>query len=103
MCCTIDFDDAPLADLPVEYPRRPGRILTRRPGELIVAALPPDLGGVILRVSCVSVHDRQVRIGIDCPRAWSLYTGELVGERLRFPSRPRMTQLRGPSRAAPPR
>jgi carbon storage regulator CsrA len=57
----------------------PGLILSRRVGEVLIVELPPELGGHILTIACVQVDRNQVKIGVNCPRDWNIYRGELQG------------------------
>jgi carbon storage regulator CsrA len=56
---------------------KPGLILSRRVGEVLVIELPAELGGHHIHLSCVQIDRNQTKIGIDCPRGWNIYRGEL--------------------------
>ena len=56
---------------------KPGLILTRRVGAVIMIELPEDLGGETLYVSCIQVDRNQTKIGIQCPKNWNIVRGEL--------------------------
>jgi sRNA-binding carbon storage regulator CsrA len=72
--------------MPQRY--KPGLVLARRPGEIAVIELPDSLGGHKVVISCVTIDRNQAKIGIDCPRAWNIYRGELRGEFLESAERP---------------
>lgn len=67
---------------------KPGLVLARRQGEIAVLELPPNLGGHKVIISCVLVDRNQAKIGINCPRDWNIYRGELRDEFLETPDRP---------------
>lgn len=56
---------------------KPGLILTRRVGETIKVELPEHLGGETFFISCVQIDRNQTKIGIQCPRDWSIARGEI--------------------------
>ena len=67
---------------------KPGLVLARRAGEVAVIELPDDLGGHKIIISCVMVDRNQAKIGINCPRDWNVYRGELNDEFLADTYRP---------------
>jgi len=56
---------------------QPGLILARRAGEILVLELPEALGAQRVIISCVQVDRNQAKIGIQCPRSWNIFRGEL--------------------------
>lgn len=58
---------------------RPGLVLSRRVGEVIVIELPEELGGQQIQIGCVQVSRKQVKIGLNCPRSWNIVRGEVRG------------------------
>lgn len=70
---------------PSSFKRPVGLVITRRPNELFMIELPESLGRHRIQVACISVDRNQVKIGIDCPREWNVYRGELRGEFLNTP------------------
>lgn len=56
---------------------KPGLILTRRVGEVLVIELPEELGGEKIYISCLKIDRNQTKLGIACPREWNVFRGEL--------------------------
>jgi len=67
---------------------KPGLVLARRAGEVAVLELPDSLGGHKIVISCVGVDRNQAKIGINCPRTWNVYRGELRDEYLETSQQP---------------
>lgn len=60
-------------------PIRPGLILSRRAGEVIVIELPAELGGHQIEIACLEIARHQTRLSLNCPRTWNVFRGELRG------------------------
>jgi sRNA-binding carbon storage regulator CsrA len=61
---------------------KPGLIVTRRPGELFVIEVPNGNETIRIQISCVEIDRNQTKLGVQCPREWNIYRGELRGEYL---------------------
>lgn len=64
---------------------KPGLVLARRQGEVAVIETP---SGEKIVISVVLVDRNQVKLGINCPREWNVYRGEIRGEYLESKYRP---------------